>query len=93
MKKSISICDPKVLRAIKGDPRFVNAQLCPTKRDGHKYDVGETRTLTGLVDFPEYNGEKVTIAGFWEDGFYGKAYYIDGRITEVINWVYEFRLK
>lgn len=41
---------------------------------------GEIRTLTGLRDFPEHNGEQVKITAIREDGTSGKAYYIEGRI-------------
>ena len=59
----------------------------------HKFAVGETRTLTGLIDFPEFNGERVKITGIREDGPRGKAYYVEGRIAdEACNWVYEYRL-
>ena len=59
---------------------------------GHKYRPGEIRTLIGLEDFSEYNGEEVEITAIRKDGEYGKAYYVKGRINEVLNWVYEYRL-
>lgn len=53
---------------------------------------GETRTLTGLVDFPEYNGQKVKITAIRMDGPKGKAYYVEGKINDVVNWIYKCRL-
>lgn len=87
-----SIDDPDFLRAIKGNPSFENAELFPSAPNGHKFAAGQTCTLVGLESFPEYNGEKVTITSIREDGHHGKAYYISGRINEVMNWVYEYRL-
>lgn len=74
------------------DPRFVNVECYKAEPNGHKYAAGDVVTLTGLTNFPEYNGEKVTITSIREDGPFGKAYYIQGRINEVLNWLYEFRL-
>jgi len=88
----LSIDDPDVLRAIKDNLSFENAELYRATPDGHKFSVGQVCILTGLEDFPEYNGEEVTITSAREDGHHGKAYYISGRINEVMNWVYEYRL-
>ena len=77
-------------RAIHESPTWQSAELYPAESNGHKYKPGEMRTLTGLRDFPEHNGEQVKITAIREDGTNGKAYYIEGRIP--INWVYEYRL-
>jgi hypothetical protein len=90
--KNISISDPDLLRAIKGDPSFENAELFPAAPNGHKFAAGQVCILTGLEEFSEYNGEEVTITAIRDDGPRGKAYYISGRICEVVNWVYEYRL-
>lgn len=87
-----SIDDPEFLRAIKDDPSFVSAELFPSAPNGHKFSVGQTCTLVGLESFPEYNGEEVKITAIRDDGPHGKAYYISGRINEVMNWTYEYRL-
>lgn len=88
----VSSDDPDFLRAIKGNPSFANAELFPAAPNGHKFSAGQTCRLVGLESFPEYNGEEVTITAIREDGANGKAYYISGRICEVMNWVYEYRL-
>ena len=88
----ITVTNANALWAIKDDPSFVNAELYQTESSGHKFAVGERRTLTGLVDFAKYNGDIVEITAIREDGHYGKAYYIKGRINEMVNWVYEYRL-
>jgi hypothetical protein len=88
----MTITNPNDLRAAANDPRIESAELYPAESNGHKYAVGEIRTLTDLTDFPEYNGEQVKITAIRKDGFYGKAYYIEGRINEILNWVYEYRL-
>ena len=89
----ISTSDPAACRAIALNPDFMSSELYKAEADGHKYKPGETRTLTGLVDFPEHNGQQVKITAIRENGSHGKAYYIEGEINEVVNWVYEYRLK
>jgi len=68
-------------------------ELFTTDRNGHIYNEGDTKTLVGLEDFPEFNGEQVEITAFRSDDVYGKTYYIKGRINQYLNWVYEYRLK
>lgn len=88
----VSIDDSDFLRAIKGDERFQSEELFRAPPSGHKFAAGESCVLVGLESFPEYNGEEVTITAIREDGANGKAYYIAGRINEVMNWIYEYRL-
>lgn len=92
MNTILSTDDPDYLRAIKGDSRFQSEELFRADPCGHKFSVGQVCVLTGLQSFPEYNGEEVTITAVREDGANGKAYYISGRINEVMNWIYEHRL-
>lgn len=82
----------EVCRAISKLPGFHSVELYKAESDGHKYKPGETRTLTGLVDFQEYNGQEVKITAVRMDGAKGKAYYVEGKINDVVNWVYEYRL-
>lgn len=72
--------------------RFVPGQPYISKPNGHKFAVGDVCTLCNLETYPEYNGETVTIVNIRDDGPYGKAYYVEGRINKVANWVYETRL-
>ncbi len=88
----VSIDDPDCIRAIKGDPAFESVELFRAAPSGHKFAAGEQCILVGLESFPEYNGEEVKITAIREDGSHGKAYYISGRINEVMNWIYEYRL-
>lgn len=88
----ISTDDPEACRIISKHPDFQSAELYKVESDGHKYKPGETRTLTGLVDFPEYNGQQVKITAVRMDGAKGKSYYVEGKINDVMNWVYEYRL-
>lgn len=74
------------------DAEAYNRKRYKAETNGHKYASGETRTLTGLESYPEYNGEKVEIIAIRDDGEHGKAYYVKGRINEVFHWVYEYRL-
>lgn len=89
----LTINDPATLKDIKDNPNFISVESRKIKPNGHCYKVGDKKILTGLVDFPEYNGEEVEITAIREDGLYGKAYYVKGRLNEVVNWVYEFKLK
>lgn len=91
-KLILSTDDPDHLRAMKGDSRFQNEELFRAAPCGHKFSAGQVCVLTGLRSFPEYNGEEVKITSIREDGPDGKAYYISGRINEVMNWIYEHRL-
>lgn len=72
---------------------FIPVELFPIEPNGHKFSVGAILVLTGLTTYPEYNGQEVKITACREDGSKGKAYYIEGQINEVLNWVYEDRLK
>lgn len=92
MKKQFSTDNPDTLRAIAKDPSFTSAELYKAQSKGHKFAPGEIRTLTGLEHFKEFNGQQVKITAIREDGPYGKAYYVEGKINEVVNWVYEYRL-
>lgn len=78
---------------MKGNPAFVSEEMFKADANGHKFKVGQTCVLHGLQSFPEYNGETVTISAIREDAEKGRCYYIKGRIEEVVNWVYEYRLK
>ncbi len=71
---------------------FISAEIFQTEKSGHKYNIGETRTLVGLESYPLYNGTTVVISSYRDDGEFGKAYYVQGAINEYLNWVYEYRL-
>ena len=90
---NVSISDVKLLREISDNPDYVSEELFKGDNNGHKFKAGNIATLTGLEDFPEFNGTKVEITSIREDGERGKAYYIKGDIDKFINWVYEYRLK
>jgi hypothetical protein len=62
------------------------------ERGEHKYSIGDIKILTGLKQFPFYNGTTVEIIGYREDGEYGLAYYVKGAINREMDWVYENRL-
>ena len=88
----MSITNNELLRTLKGDPSVQSAELYRAVPNGHKFTEGQVCVLNGLENFPEYNGEEVTITSIRADGLYGKAYYVRGRINEVANWIYEYRL-
>lgn len=87
----ISVSDSQWIREYG---HLINSEeLFTSDKDGHSYNVGDIKTLTGLVDFPEFNGEQVEITAFRLADEYGKTYYIKGRINQYLNWIYEYRLK
>jgi hypothetical protein len=86
----ISTSDAAWIRA--NSEQTVPINLFEKEADGHKFKVGDEATLVGLVDFPEFNGQRVSITGIREDGPRGRAYYVQGEITKFCNWVYEYRL-
>lgn len=94
MKQTISIQDPVMARAVADDPRFVSTELFVSKATSeHLFAPGEKAVLAGLVDFTELNGREVTITNIREDGPYGRAYYIDGDLENLLNFTYENRLQ
>ena len=76
--------------------KFVAEESYKGKEDNHKFKVGDSAELTGLEDYPEFNGEIITISSIREDGKFGKAYYFKTDNKELqynLNWTYEYRLK
>ncbi len=76
--------------------KVTNDEVFVGVENGHRFKVGQTYTLTGLEDYPKFNGEKVEITNIRENGVHGKAYYFkakNARIATQLNWVYEYRLK
>lgn len=90
--KTIAITNTATLRAIAHNPAFKSEELFTANPRGHKFKVGQTCTLAGLTQFPEFNGQPVTITAIREDSTRGRAYYINGKINEFMNWIYEDRL-
>ena len=90
-KTFVSVSDAQWIR--ENAHSIESDELFKVSKDGHLYNVGDVRTLTGLEDFPEFNGEEVTILSYRCSDEYGKTYYVKGRINQYLNWVYEYRLK
>lgn len=63
MNRQVVLTDPQEVRASANDPNFTSAELFKAEANGHKFAPGETRWLTGLVDYAEYNGQPVKITG------------------------------
>ena len=74
---------------------MVVSEVFVTQKTNHIFKVGDVLELTGLVGFPEYNGETVTITNYRLDGPDGLAYYFTSNcgLEKHLNWIYEFRLK
>jgi hypothetical protein len=88
-----TITDPRLVRSIAKDQSFRSEQLYVSKPNGHLFKIGDKLVLTGLTDYPEFNGDAVTIVNIREDGPHGRSYYVSGAINSMLNWVYEYRLK
>ena len=93
MNRLVTTTNPELLKQMSKDPNFISAEIFRSEAKNHLFKVGEHRELTGLVDFPEFNGEEVEITSIRQNGDEGRAYYIKGCINEFLNWVYEYRLK
>ena len=75
---------------------IVNEEVFKGKENGHIFKPTDRVMLHGMEQYPQFNGEMVTIASIREDGPYGKAYYFKADNEEVehqLNWTYEYRLK
>jgi hypothetical protein len=81
------------IRKLANDPRLVSTEHRKAEASDHKFKAGDVCILTGLEEFSEYNDDRVTVTAVREDGPHGKAYYVKGRINEMLNWVYEYRLR
>lgn len=92
-KTLISTNSAQWCRANANNPAFVSEELFKDSADGHKFKAGDKCRLVGLVDFPEFNGQKIEITAIRENGACGKAYYIKGPINKFVNWIYEYRLE
>lgn len=91
--ENLKITDPTVCRAIANDPNFISVEAFQQpKTNKHEFNVGDVCILHNLQNFPEFNGTEVEITSIRENGEWGRAYYIKGRINEYLNWVYEYRL-
>ena len=67
------------------------------QRCDFKYSIGDKVILTGLIDYPEDNGNTMTISGFRRlpPNRYclsGRAYYFEEKIGWA-DWIYEERLR
>lgn len=92
-KHYVSSDDPATVRAWHASGRLTPEELFPSDSNGHKFKKGDRCKLLGLVDFPDLNGQSVTISSPREDGPRGRCYYIKGECSNLINWVYEYGLK
>lgn len=76
--------------------KAVSIELFPGNEDGHIFKPTEKAKLVGLLDYPQFNGEIITITSIRQNGSYGKAYYFSTENEElayVLNWTYEYRLE
>ena len=74
----------------------VSSEAFAGKFNGHKFRPGQEVALIGLEDYPEFNGEIVTITRFRVDGAWGRAYYFrtdNPELESQLNWAYEYRLE
>lgn len=74
----------------------VSSEPFSGEESGHKFKPGQEVRLIGLEDYPEFNGEIVTITSTREDGEWGKAYYFqtdNANLVSQLNWTYEYRLE
>jgi len=75
--------------------KFISGEVFKGTNNNHKFKPGEKAILFGLEDYPEFNGETITITSIRKDGRYGKAYYFNSDNQDLLlqlNWTYEYRL-
>ena len=64
--------------------------------DGHRFRPGQEARLAGLEQYPEFNGEIVTITAIRVDAMGSRAYYFrtgNPGLAAQLNWIYEHRLE
>lgn len=89
----IIIEDTNLLRCDDFQAAIIPEEHYVGQASGHLFNPGDKVILTGLEQFPEYNGQEVTITNIRKDGSFGRAYYVKGSINRYVNWVYEYRLQ
>ena len=75
---------------------FISKEVFPGIQSGHKFSPGDKLELYGLEDYPQFNGEIVTVSSIREDGPHGKAYYFTTQneaLASQMNWTYQYRLR
>lgn len=94
MKALRTVTNPHLIRDLV-DLGFGGKTAEPYKTSDAKtkFKIGQICVLTGLVDFPEFNGKEVEIISPRREETNGQTYYIKGEINKYINWVYEYRLE
>lgn len=75
--------------------QLLNCESQPTEKGDRKYSIGDRVQLHGLVEYPELNGEAVTVTNYRESKGDLNGYYIEsdsGRVEPWLNFVWEKRL-
>jgi len=76
--------------------KLVNQELYPCDRGTRKFSIGDTLELFGLEEYPELDGQRVTITNYRESPDDLNGYYIKSETGEVekwLNFVWEKRLR
>ena len=75
---------------------LTNLELFPCDRGSRKFVIGDRCELFGLEEYPELDGEIVTITNYRESDGDKNGYYIQsesGRVERWLNFVWEKRLR
>jgi hypothetical protein len=84
------------VEALEATGVLVNAELFPCDRGSRKFSVGDRLELFGLQEYPELDGEIVSVTGYRESSGELNGYYIkseSGRVERWLNFVWEKRLR
>lgn len=75
---------------------LINRELYPCERGTRKYSIGDRLELFGLVEYPELDGQVVTITNYRTSDGDLNGYYIksdSGEVEQWLNFVWEKRLR
>ena len=73
---------------------LVNKELYPCEKGTRRYSIGDRLELFGLVEYPELDGQIVTVTNYRDseqNGYYIKS--DSGEVEQWLNFVWEKRLR
>lgn len=97
---TVTIGKKKDIEEILSNPyvELVSELLYEGKRNNHQFEIGEELILHGLEEYPEFNGEVVTVVAYRDKQIFDDhlSYYISsksGNVEPYLNFVWEMRLR
>lgn len=84
------------VQSLEATGTLINEERHPCERGNRKFKIGDKLELHGLVEYPELNGQLVTVTNYRESDGDLNGYYIKsdtGEVEQWLNFVWEKRLK